>query len=209
VIAVTATATNDAEQQRALRRRRLQQRQTVIFGGLIAVLLAVGLLAGAMWAGMLPAPISRPFSSAAPTTTAIVAPCPPEGATPVAFSEILVNVYNGTDRGGLAGETGQALGRLGVVVNQQANWPQGAYPDTVQIVVGPLGVTAGYSLARIFPGSVVSLDSSRTDETVDVVLGAKYEAMLSPDQIAALDPSTPLAAPAGCTPVEAATQAPA
>ncbi len=209
MIAVTATATNDAEQQRALRRRRLQQRQTVIFGGLIAVLLAVGLLAGAIWVGMLPAPISRPFSSASPTETTIVTPCPPQGATPVAFSEILANVYNGTDRGGLAGETGQALGRLGVVVNQQANWPQGAYADAVQIVTGPLGVTAGYSLARIFPGSVVSLDPARGDETVDVVLGAKYEAMLTPDQVAALDPSAPLTAPEGCTPVEGPTQAPA
>jgi hypothetical protein len=203
------TATDDTERQQALRHRRLQQRQTVIFGALIAVLVVFGLVAGLMWAGAVPAPFTRAFSSASPTEAQIVTPCPPEGATPVAFSEVLANVYNGTDRGGLAGETGQALGRLGVVVNQQANWPQGAYADAVQIVVGPLGVTAGYSLARVFPGAVVSLESSRTDESVDVVLGATYDKMLSPDQVAALDPSAPLTAPEGCTPVEAATQAPA
>ncbi|KAE8762479.1 LytR C-terminal domain-containing protein [Georgenia thermotolerans] len=206
---MTPTATDETARQQALRRRRLQQRQTVIFGALITVLLVVGLVAGLMWAGAVPAPFKRSFSSASPTEQQIVTPCPPEGATPVAFSEVLANVFNGTDRGGLAGETGQALGQLGVVVNQQANWPQGAYTGAVQIVVGPLGVTAGYSLARIFPGAVVSLDSSRGDESVDVVLGEKYDKMLAPDQIAALDPAAPLEAPAGCTPVEAPTQAPA
>ena len=206
---MTATATDEAARQQALRRRRLQQRQTVIFGALITVLLVVGLVAGLMWAGAVPAPFTRAFSSASPTEQQIVTPCPPEGATPVAFSEVLANVYNGTDRGGLAGETGQALGQLGVVVNQQANWPQGAYAGAVQIVVGPLGVTAGYSVARIFPGAVVSLDSTRGDESVDVVLGEKYDKMLTPDQIAALDPSAPLEAPAGCTPVVAPTQTPA
>ena len=206
---VPATATPDAEEQRAIRRRRLQQRQTVIFGGLIAALLVIGLVAASMWAGLLPAPVTREFTSASPTEEDVVTPCVPEGATPVAFPDITANVYNGTDRRGLAGGTAESLGQLGVVVSQQANWPEGAYSGAVRIVVGPLGVTAGHSVARVFPGAVVTLDGSRTDETIDIVLGATYESILPAEEIAALDPAAPLVSPEGCTPVESAGDAPA
>ncbi|MHB1063457.1 MAG: LytR C-terminal domain-containing protein [Georgenia sp.] len=196
-----ATATSDAERRRQARRHRLQQRQTIIFGGLITALLLVGLIALAMWSGVLPAPFGRDFSRPAPKADAVVVPCVPEGAIPVAFTEITANVYNGTDRAGLAGETGQALVQLGVVVNQQANWPD-PYEEAVLIRVGPLGVTAGYSAARLFPAATVTLDSTRTDETIDVVLGSAYTAMAAPEEAAALDPAAPLASPEGCTPVE-------
>ncbi|WP_127128315.1 LytR C-terminal domain-containing protein [Georgenia sp. SYP-B2076] len=199
---MTATP-NDADQRRAARRRHLQQRQTLVFGGLITVLAVVGLVSTAMWTGLLPAPFAREFSTAEPSDANLAIPCVPADATPVAFSEITANVYNGTDRNGLAASSADSLTQVGVVVNQQANWPQGAYSGVVQVVVGPLGVTSGYTVARLFPSAVVSLDTSRTDETVDVVLGATYEAMLSADEIAALDPAAPLASPEGCTPVDA------
>ncbi|MPV37047.1 LytR C-terminal domain-containing protein [Georgenia subflava] len=198
---MTAPSTNDVEQRRAARRRRLQQRQTVIFGGLITVLLVIGLVAAAMWSGLLPAPFTREFSSEEPTEQQIQQPCLPEGAVPLELASITANVYNGTDRSGLAAATGSALGQVGVLVNQQANWPGGSYPGVVQIVAGPIGVTAAYSLARLFPGSVVTLESTRADESVDVVLGGGYEAMLAADEIAALDPAAPLTAPEDCTPV--------
>ncbi|MFH5820962.1 LytR C-terminal domain-containing protein [Georgenia sp. AZ-5] len=199
---MTATAPDDTDRLRAARRRHLQQRQTVIIGGLVTVLLVVGVIAGAMWAGLLPAPFTREFSSPEPTEEAIVTPCVPEGTAPPAFTEITANVYNGTDRPGLAGDTAEGLGQAGVVVNQQANWPQGEYSGAVQIIVGPKAVAAGYSVARAFPGAVVSLDENRDDETVDVVLGATYESMLPPEEIAALDPAAPLVSAEGCTPVE-------
>lgn len=194
------TTTDDAALRRAARRRRLQQRQTVIFGGLITILLVAALIAGAMWSGLLPAPFTREFSREESTEEQIVQPCLPEGAVAVPLGSITANVYNGTDTAGLAATTGEALGGAGVLINQQANWPQGAYEGVVQIVTGPLGVTAGYSLARLFPESVVTLDT-RTDESVDVVLGSGYTKMLSPDEIAALDPEAELTSPEGCAPV--------
>jgi hypothetical protein len=194
--------TDDAGLRRTARRRKLQQRQTLIFGGLVTVLLVAALIAGAMWAGLLPAPFARDFSREEPTGLEVVQPCLPEGAVPVELGSITANVYNGTDTAGLAATTAEALGGAGVLINQQANWPQGAYEGVVQIVTGPLGVTAGYSLARLFPDSVVTLDD-RTDESVDVVLGAGYQAMLSADEITALDPQAPLTSPEGCEPVAA------
>jgi hypothetical protein len=200
---------DDAALRRAARRRRLQQRQTVIFGGLVALLLVVALIAGAMWSGLLPAPFTRDFSREEPTGQEVVQPCLPEGAVPVELGSITANVYNGTDTAGLAATTAEALGSSGVLINQQANWPQGAYEGVAQIVTGPLGVTAAYSLARLFPDSVVTLDT-RSDESVDVVLGSGYTKMLSADEIAALDPQAALTSPEGCAPVTApSAEAPA
>lgn len=196
---------DDAALRRATRRRRLQQRQTVIFGGLITILLVAALLAGAVWSGLLPAPFTREFSREDDAAGQVVQPCLPDGATAVPLGSITANVYNGTDTAGLAATTGQALGAAGVLVNQQANWPQGTYEGAVQIVTGPLGVTAGYSLARLFPDAVVTLDG-RSDESVDVVLGSGYTKMLSADEIAALDPEAALTSPEDCTPVAAPTE---
>ncbi|GAA4425413.1 LytR C-terminal domain-containing protein [Georgenia halophila] len=196
------TAPTSSSEARAARRRRVQQRQTVVFGGLVTILLVVALVAGAMWTGLLPSPLAREFSSAEPTDEPIVRPCLPEDATPMPLSSITANVYNGTDRPGLAGETSDALSVAGVLINQVANWPQGAYGGATQIVAGPLGVRAGYSLARVFPDAVVALESSREDKSVDVVLGAEYDGMLSEDEIANLDPDEQLVAPQDCEPVE-------
>jgi len=195
---------DDAAVRRVARRRRLQQRQTVIFGGLITILLVAALIAGAIWSGLLPAPFTRDFSREASTEAPVVQPCVPDGATAVPLGSITANVYNGTDTAGLAATTGEVLGGSGVLINQQANWPQGEYTGVVQIVTGPLGVTAGYSLARLFPEAVVTLDG-RSDESVDVVLGSGYTKMLSADEIAALDPEAALTSPEGCTPVTAPT----
>jgi hypothetical protein len=195
---------DDAARRRAARRRRLQQRQTVIFGGLITILLVAALIAGAIWAGLLPAPFTRDFSREESTEDQVVQPCLPDGATAVPLGSITANVYNGTDTAGLAATTGEVLGGAGVLINQQANWPHGEYAGVVQIVTGPLGVTAGYSLARLFPEAVVTLDG-RSDESVDVVLGSGYTKMLSADEIAALDPEGALTSPDGCTPVTAPT----
>nr|KEP23806.1 hypothetical protein DA06_04510 [Georgenia sp. SUBG003] len=200
---------DEAALRRAARRRRLQQRQTVIFGGLITILLVAALIAGAIWSGLLPAPFTRDFSREESPEDQVVQPCLPEGATAVPLGSITANVYNGTDTAGLAATTGEVLGGAGVLVNQQANWPQGEYAGVVQIVTGPLGVTAGYSLARLFPEAVVTLDD-RSDESVDVVLGSGYTKMLSADEIAGLDPEGALTSPEGCTPVTAPTsEAPA
>lgn len=44
-------------------------------------------------------------------------------------------------------------------------------------------MTAAYSVARVFPDAVVTLDSAREDESVDVVLGAGHQGMLSQEQV--------------------------
>lgn len=188
------------QRRRALRRRRLQLRQTLIFGILLTTLLAVSLLAIGFWTDVVPAPFARPFSSAAPTAPSRASvPCPPVDATPLPLDSISANVLNATDESGLAARTSSELGQAGVAVAQQGNY-SGAIDDAARIVAGPRGLTAAYTLVQIIPDARVALDD-RSDETVDVLLGNGFDGVLDLSE-AEIDPDAPLPAPAGCSPVE-------
>ena len=194
--------TDPAEAQRrrrAARRRHLQQRQTLIFGILITALIAVALVAAAMWGNVIPSPFSRPFSSPAPTDAAAPAvPCPPADALPAPFSEITANVYNATDQNGLAARTASGLAQYGVVISQESNYG-GSFDGVASVVSGPRGLQAAYTVAAIIPGATVQLDG-RDDATVDVVLGGAFSEV-PPPEAAGLDLEQPLAPPPGCSPV--------
>jgi len=183
---------------RATRRRHLQQRQTVIFGTLIAVMLVVGLAAGAMWVGILPSPISVAIESPEETSSTDAQPCPPDGATYVPLEEISANVLNGTTEAGLAGRTTEALANRGVAVGRTAN-ADSAFKGVARILAGPKGLPAAFTLAELFDGAEVEVDS-REDETVDVILGSEFESLRPKEEIS-IDPDAAIPAPTDCTPV--------
>ncbi|GAB2604128.1 LytR C-terminal domain-containing protein [Pseudactinotalea suaedae] len=195
----------EAVRARAARRRHLQQRQTVIFGTLVAALLLVALLGGAVWSGVIPSPVSVPINSGGPAATpdAIAPPCPPADALPVPYAEINVNVLNGTDEQGLASRTATSLQAYGVQIGQQANGTP--YGGVAQLTVGPLGVASAYSLAAVFTEAQIVLDS-REDATVDLLLGEGYETLVPLEEVA-LDPAVPIVAPEGCRPIETTSPA--
>lgn len=178
----------------------MQQRQTVIFGTLVAALLLVGLVGGAVWSGVIPSPIDIPVNSGEPAATPdpIAPPCPPADTTPVAYTDISANVLNGTDEQGLASRTGATLQNRGVQIGHLADGMP--YGGVVQITTGPLGVTAAYTLAGLFSTAQIVLDG-RDDATVDLLLGEAYEGVL-PEEEVTLDPEAPIPAPEGCRPIE-------
>lgn len=187
---------------RAARRRHLQQRQTVIFGTLIAVMLVSGLAAGAMWTGILPSPFSVAINSPEPTDAGATMPCPPDGATFVPLSEISANVLNGTDRRGLAATAAAALTDHGIAVGNQAN-AESLFAGQARIMAGPQGLPAAFTAAELFGDAAIEVDS-RSDETIDIVLGAEFEELRADDEIA-IDPDAPIPAAAECTPLSTAT----
>src|SRR5699024_9169245 len=148
--AVSSIDAKRAHDARETRRRHLQQRQTVIFGSLIAGLLVIGLAAGAIWAGILPAPVSIPIQSPEPEEVAAAPPCPPEDALPVPLGEISADVLNGTNRSGLAAGTSASLAERGVVIGDEANAPV-RFEGVVRIVTGPTAVAEAYTVAAQFP----------------------------------------------------------
>lgn len=189
--------TRHATAEREARRRHLQQRQTVVFGSLIAGLLVVGLAAGAMWVGILPAPVEIPIKSPE-ADEAAAPPCPPPDTPPVPFSEISANVLNGTNRSGLAAGTAAGLAEHGVNIAQQENAPAG-YDGVARILTGPTGVAEAYTVAALFADARVELDG-RTEDILDVTVGEDFEGLL-PEESVELDDETPLAQPADCEPV--------
>lgn len=180
----------------------MQERQTVIFGTLIAALLVIGLVAGAMWSGVLPSPITVPINSGGvESPDPVTPPCPPADATWVPYNEISVNVLNGTDTRGLAASTAARLLEIGVQISSEQNGAP--YGGVVKITTGPLGVSAAYTMAALFPSSQIVLDS-REDETLDLLVGDGYEELVPEDE-RQVEAEAAIPAPADCRPVETST----
>lgn len=195
---MTSTPTQDPARGKQLRRRHLLQRQTIVFGSLAIVLATVALAALGVFVGVLPPPFSSDFTDLrAQEEAAQFTPCPTAGALPVAYGEISANVYNGTDRSGLAASTSESLGAAGVVINAQANYAAGTYAGPTLIVTGYDGVSAAYTLAALFPGTQILYDPNRPDAVVDVVVGEAFESMADP-AVSSLDPAVPLVGLEGC-----------
>lgn len=195
----------DAERERRLRRRRVHERQAVVFGTLLTGLAVAGLGSVAVYTGAVSAPfLQREFSSPEPedTGTAVPpAPCPPEGTLPVAPASVQVNVLNGADRPGLAGETSSELTARGFTVLSSGNYPA-TLPEPARLVFGELGIAGAYTLAHQLDLPVMVMDT-RQDATVDLVLGESYTALLDAGSVV-VDPALPLVGVAGCVPLEEA-----
>lgn len=189
---------DEFERHRAIRRRHLHERQAVVFGTLITAMVAAALLGLGVWFGAIPSPFNVPFATPAPPGSD--QPCPPEGALPVPYAQISVNVLNGTARSGLAAATGAELGGRGLVIVSQGN-AETRHSDPALVRSGPQGVAHAYTLAAMVTGALVELDE-RQDATVNLVLGAAFDGLLPPEE-AALDPETPLTAPENCVPIPA------
>lgn len=108
-----------------------------------------------------------------------------------------VNVYNGTDRHGLAAAVSTELQRRKFRVVTIANQEQTAPLKVVAVVrYGPAGKVQAHTVALQFPAKVKLMPDEREDESVDVVLGEKYKGMVSrKDGARAI---VPAAAPEGC-----------
>ena len=97
---------------------------------------------------------------------------------------VTINVYNGTDRAGLAGSVAKSLRSQGFKVANVANDPLGKPTGGVgEVRHGPAGVAAATLVATKLPGSKVVRDE-RTDGTVDLVLGSRFTALSPPSKAA-------------------------
>ena len=137
----------------------------------------------------------EPPVRAAPRKTC-PAPTPLPEAVPPA--RIKVNVYNATDRRGLAAEVAGRLDRRDFKVADVANDPLGR---TVTGIAEVRHSTAGDGAARTVAaqvGTVVSVPDQRADRSVDLVLGAEFDHLLSRAEAAALLSPSPSPPPAGC-----------
>lgn len=129
---------------------------------------------------------SEPTAAPAPVcTTAAPAKA---GAAPKP-SDITVNVYNATDRDGLAGKTAAEVRERGFDVATITNDPlQRTVTGTAEVRHGKSGAAKAKVVLGLVKGAKPVQDA-RADGSVDLVLGEKFTALVKP--------AKPAPAPAG------------
>ncbi len=192
-------STSKFRTRREILRRHRRERQFLFFGVLTVALGTVAFGAYSVYTGSFPSPFSEPFiSHQADFSSDVTLPCPPNDSLPLAPKEIVVRVFNGTKRSGLAGTVQSDLEGRGYYGGGALNWSR-TYDGVARIMFGVDGVQQGYTVARNFPDFELVLDS-RPGATVDVVMGDAYDdaAGLVPLIDPSMDSELPLSAPAKC-----------
>lgn len=114
---------------------------------------------------------------ASPTTTSSTSSC---DITP---QEVEVNVYNATDRAGLAAQVAKGLRGRGFVVETVANDPKRAELTGLgELRYGSVG-KAGADLVDEHVGSFARNVDERTRTNVDVVLGPTFDGLVDKESV--------------------------
>ena len=122
--------------------------------------------------------ITDPDESSDRVAAATCQPAAPTDAPPPA--EIELNVYNATDRNGLASSIAGEMRARGFAILDVANDPSGREITGTAEVRAHLDSQAAVSLVMAqVPGAVFVADN-RTDGTIDLVVGAAFEALTPP-----------------------------
>ncbi len=132
---------------------------------------------------------------AAPRTSCPATAPPP---TVIAPAQVRVNVYNATQRRGLASAVAAELKKRGFTVGKVANDPlKRSVTGLAEVRASTAGADASRTVVAQV-GQVVLVPDQRTDASVDLVLGATFKALVSPAAAAAAVTPTPTARPPGC-----------
>ncbi|WP_370131807.1 LytR C-terminal domain-containing protein [Streptacidiphilus sp. EB103A] len=129
------------------------------------------------------APSGSASASASPVAAAFAALVP--GAVPKPAA-VTVNVYNATNRAGLAGQTAAELKKRGFTIGKIGNAPvalENKVPGSAQVTGGKAGAAMMTLLGTEVSGSHPVTDK-RNDTTVDLVLGNGFSALATPAQAA-------------------------
>ena len=168
---------------------------------LLAVVVTAALVAGAWW-----------WSQRSTTEDVATKPrpsCPAPSPTPtvVAASAVKVNVYNATEKRGLASQVATQLRRRGFKVKKIDNDPlDRTVTGAAEVRSSALGAGAARTVtAQVAPAgqvgaapAVTAVPDQRKDASVDLVIGAGWAGLRPPaDAAAALSP-TPRPVPSGC-----------
>ena len=150
-------------------------------GVTLSILLA--LVLGAGWYGLNSLRDEAPVEDDETTVTTTDPNACPEGqgspAPAVAPADVQINVYNATARNGLASTTARQLREQGFVIVDVANDPsRKAIPGVAEVRAKDDSLIAYLVLAYV-PGATLVSDT-RTDESIDLVVGDQFQAITPP-----------------------------
>ncbi|HET7822791.1 MAG TPA: LytR C-terminal domain-containing protein [Ornithinibacter sp.] len=154
--------TTEAEVSVNARRKR---RQLIVLGVVVLGLFFAFWYAWSYYQADSSARASRP-------PAATCAPYDPKVVTP---ETTRVNVYNASDRVGLAGSVARSLRERGFVIAKVANDPSSRKaPKVAEIRYGAKGEAQAKLLRTTLPKGTTLVKDQRKVATVDLALGAKY-----------------------------------
>jgi hypothetical protein len=149
--------------------RRRRRRRTII-----TLVLVVALLAGSMFVavGYVQGWLGKHTETVTPKR------CVP--ATTIRSSQVTLNVYNATQRSGLASKTASALRKRGFKIASVANDPlERKITGSSEVRYGPSGARAARLVADQVKGARMVRDS-RSDTTLDLVIGDRFNKLAAP-----------------------------
>lgn len=154
-------AAYDVESDSRQRARRSRRRALTTFLVVLLVLLSAFWFAYSYFRGS---------ESGAALTPAPTCRTPdPNALTP---DQVTVNVFNATNRAGLAAATSKAMADLGFVPGQVANDPEHkSIPGPAEVRHGPNGKAGAQLVMSVVGEGAVTVDDGRQDASVDLVLG--------------------------------------
>ncbi len=164
----------------ASRTRRARRRRALITLGIVALMLFF-----AFWyAYSYYRDSNLPRAAARPTCTATSAATATATATATVTakvpSQVTVNVYNATDRSGLAAKTASDVRKRGFKVSTVSNDPlQKDVAGAAEVRYGATGTASAKLVLTLVKGSK-GVKDGRTDSSVDLVLGAKFTTLTAP-----------------------------
>lgn len=168
-------------------RERRRRRQAWTLTTLVSTVLLVGVFAlghAMRWWTIGGAPVRT-----------VRTPCPAQMT--LTADEVVMRVYNASNRFGLARQVAKELQARGFTVTTITNDRTGRpVPGTAVVRHGPFGRLAAKSVSLQVVGPVVIEDDGRTSRTVDLVLGPGYRAMVPRPQASAA--IAPRPTPEGC-----------
>ena len=155
----------------ASRSRRARQRRALITLAIVALMLFF-----AFWYAYSYYKDSDK-ATAAPTTTCTTAATTASALVP---AQVTVNVYNATERNGLAAKTAAEVRKRGFKVATVSNDPLNRNVTTgAEVRFGSKGAASSKLVLALVKGSKAVKDK-RTDATVDLVLGDRFTALAAP-----------------------------
>lgn len=167
-------AQDPAVVRRAKQRRRA--RHVVVIVTIVALVVGIVLFAYKVVKGEASIP---GWEHRAPT---VIPACPTDTRKVVPAEEITVNVYNATNRAGLAGKTAETLKKRGFQIGTVGNARLASQKTQVMIVTGAQGFDAAYTVQRHFNGVEVLTDG-RDTANIDVVVGYEFKAPRSAKKV--------------------------
>jgi hypothetical protein len=173
----------------SIRRRRRRRRAALTLTLVGLVMFGTFAYAAAYFQGWVGT--SAPKPAASPACQVVT---PVQALKPAA---VTINVYNATNRTGLAASVAKSLRTQGFKVAKVANDPLGKQIAGVGEVRHGGPGAAGASLAATRLSGAKVVPDARTDATVDIVLGERFTALRAPPKVAPSKATKPTPSPTG------------